>query len=557
MDRITLEVIGAALLTVAEEMGAGLIRASYSTNIKERRDCSTAIFDARGRVIAQAEHIPMHLGSLLGTVEEILRRYPAPDLHPGDMFIVNDPYAGGGTHLPDINLVAPVFAEGALWGFVANIAHHADRTGERIRNIWDEGLRITPIRLLERGTLRLDVMELLLANFALPEERQGDFRAQLAVNRLGARRLEELIGRWDAATVRAACDELLDWGERKIRAAIAAVPDGVYRFTDAMDDDGVTDRPIPVAVAITVSGETMHLDFTGSGPESRGDLNVVRGALLATVYYAVKAILDPSIPANGGFYRAITVEAPEGSIVNCRPPAPVGWRTQTCQRIADVVFGALAQALPDRVPAAGNGANAAMVFSGVDPARGGYYIYLETIGGGAGATAHADGLDGVQVHVTNTSNLPVECLEMEYPLLVEEYGLVEESGGAGRQRGGMGIRRTIEVLDHESSFLGSLDRARIAPWGLAGGKPGGCGAIILNPGGPQARALPSKLWGFRLSPGDRVSIVTPGAGGWGFTTARPIDQVRADVEDGVLPAARAAAEYPQAADALSLDRGRG
>jgi len=557
MDRITLEVIGAALLTVAEEMGAGLIRASYSTNIKERRDCSTAIFDARGRVIAQAEHIPMHLGSLLGTVEEILRRYPVAALHPGDMFIVNDPYAGGGTHLPDINLVAPVFAEDALWGFVANIAHHADRTGERIRNIWDEGLRITPIRLIERGILREDVMELLLANFALPQERQGDFRAQLAVNRLGARRLEELIGRWGATTVSAACDELLDYGERKIRAAIAAVPDGVYRFVDAMDDDGVTEQPIPVAVAITVSGDTMHLDFQGSGPESRGDLNVVRGALLATVYYAVKAILDPSIPANGGFYRAITVEAPEGTIVNCRPPAPVGWRTQTCQRIADVVFGALAQALPDRVPAAGNGANAAMVFSGVDPARGGYYVYLETIGGGAGATAHADGLDGVQVHVTNTSNLPVECLEMEYPLLVEEYGLVEESGGAGHRRGGMGIRRTIEVLGHEASFLGSLDRARIAPWGLGGGKPGGCGAIILNPGRPQARGLPSKVWGYRLSPGDRVSIVTPGAGGWGFPTERPAEQVRADVEDGVLPAERAAAEYPQAGDMLSTPRDRG
>ena len=550
MDRITLEVIGSALLTVAEEMGAALIRASYSSNIKERRDCSTAIFDARGQVIAQAEHIPMHLGSLLGTVEEILRRYPLRDLAPGDMFIVNDPYAGGGTHLPDINLVAPVFARDEPFGFVANIAHHADRTGERIRNIWDEGLRIPPIRLLERGRVREDVMELLLANFALPDERRGDFRAQLAVNRLGERRLGELIARWGLPTVRAACDELLAYGERKIRAAIAAVPDGVYRFTDAMDDDGVSAEPIPVAVRVTVQGDTMRLDFTGSGPESRGDLNVVRGALLATVYYAVKAILDPSIPANGGFYRAITVEAPDGTIVNARPPAPVGWRTQTCQRIADVIFGALAGALPERVPAAGNGANAAMVFSGVDPARGGYYIYLETIGGGAGGTARADGLDGVQVHVTNTSNLPVECLEMEYPLLVDEYALVEASGGAGRRRGGMGIRRAIEVLGHEASFLGSLDRARFAPWGLGGGKPGGRGAIVLNAGRPDERALPSKVWGFRLAPGDRVSMVTPGAGGWGPPAERPVEQVLADVEDGIISAERAAADYPQAAEAL-------
>ncbi len=550
MDRITLEVIGSALLTVAEEMGAALIRASYSTNIKERRDCSTAIFDARGRVIAQAEHIPMHLGSLLGTVEEILRRYPMAELAPGDMFIVNDPYSGGGTHLPDINLVAPVFAGDEPFGFVANIAHHADRTGERIRNIWDEGLRIPPIRLIERGRLREDVMELLLANFALPDERRGDFRAQLAVNRLGERRLGELIARWGLPTVRAACDELLAYGERKIRAAIANVKDGTYRFADAMDDDGVIDTPIPVVVSVTVKNDTMHLDFTGSGPESRGDLNVVRGALLATAYYAVKAILDPSIPANGGFYRAITVEAPEGTIVNARPPAPVGWRTQTCQRIADVIFGALAQALPDRVPAAGNGANAAMVFTGVDPARGGYYVYLETIGGGAGGTAHADGQDGVQVHITNTSNLPVECLEMEYPLLVDEYALVEQSGGAGQWRGGMGIRRVIEVLGHEASFLGSLDRARIAPWGLAGGEPGGCGAIVLNPEQSDERVLPSKVWGYRLTPGDRVSMVTPGSGGWGPPEARPVEQVLADVEDGIIGADRAGVEYPQAASSL-------
>jgi len=534
LDRITLEVIGASLLTVAEEMGAALIRASYSTNIKERRDCSTAIFDARGSVIAQAEHIPMHLGSLLGTVEEILRRYPASALHPGDMFIVNDPYAGGGTHLPDINLVAPVFAGERLFGFAANIAHHADRTGERIRTIWDEGLRIPPIRLIESGRLREDVMELLLANFAVPGERQGDFRAQIAVNRLGERRLGELIARWGADTVRAACDELLAYGERKIRAAIAAVPDGVYRFVDHMDDDGVGDEPIPIAVSVAVAGDTLHLDFSGSGPESRGDLNVVKGALLATVYYAVKAILDPTIPANGGFYRAITVDAPEGTIVNARPPAPVGWRTQTCQRIADAIFGALAQALPDRVPAAGNGANAAMVFSGVDPARGRYYVYLETIGGGAGATPRADGQDGVQVHVTNTSNLPVECLEMEYPLFVEEYALVDNSGGAGRWRGGMGIRRTIEVLNHEASFLGSLDRARLTPWGLAGGEPGGRGAIVINPGGADERTLPSKVWGFRLAPGDRASIVTPGAGGWGPPAQRPTALVQADIDDGVV-----------------------
>jgi N-methylhydantoinase B len=536
VTRITLEVIGSALLTIAEEMGTALIRSSYSTNIKERWDCSTAIFDRAGRVIAQAEHIPMHLGSMLGTVEQVIARYPADRLSPGDAFIANDPYTGGGTHLPDINLVTPVFVEGELFGFVANIAHHADRSSERIRTIWDEGLRIPPIRLYERGAVREDVMELLLTNFALPDQRRGDFRAQIAANRLGERRLLDLIARHGVATVRAACEESLAYGERKIRAAIAALPDGVYRFVDHMDDDGVADEPIPIAVAVEVAGDGMRLDFTGSGGQVAGDLNVVYGALQATVYYALKALLDPSIPANGGFYRAITVTAPEGTIVNARPPAPVAWRTQTCQRIADVIFGALAAVVPERVPAAGNGANSAMVFSGTDPQTGRYYIYLETIGGGAGATVDADGLDGVQVHITNTSNLPVECLEMEYPLMVAEYSLAHGSGGAGRHRGGLGIRRAIEVLGHEARFLGTLDRARIAPWGLQGGKPGGRGRIVLNEGTAREREVPSKVWGFPLAPGDCISMTTPGAGGYGPPAERPSALIEEDVRNGVIPA---------------------
>ena len=533
MDRVTLEVIGAALLSIAEEMGTALIKSSYSTNIKERQDCSTAIFDARGEVIAQAEHIPMHLGSLLGVVQEILARYPASALAPGDVFISNDPYTGGGTHLPDINLISPVFADGMLFGFVANIAHHADRSADRIRTIWDEGLRITPIRLAEAGRIREDVMELLLANFALPDQRRGDFRAQIAANRLGERRLAELIGRYGALTVRAACEASLAYGERKIRAAIASLPDGVWRYADAMDDDGVTPNPIPIVVTITKRGDALALDFSGSGPQCAGDINVVYFALLATVYYALKAVLDPTIPANGGFYRAITVTAPEGSIVNARPPAPVAWRTQTCQRIADVVLGALAQVVPERVPAAGNGANCAMVFSGTDPSTGKLYVYLETLAGGAGATETGDGLDAVQVHVTNTSNLPVEALESEYPLLVAEYALVEGSGGAGRHRGGLGLRRTIEVLGHEARFLGTTERARLAPWGLCGGQPGGRARLVLDPGGPNERDLPPKVWGYPLKPGDRVSIETPGAGGYGPPEERALEQRQEDERDGI------------------------
>jgi N-methylhydantoinase B len=308
----------------------------------------------------------------------------------------------------------------------------------------------------------------------------------------------------------------------------------VYRFSDAMDGDGVVPGVIPIAVAVTKRGDSMSLDFAGSGPQCEGDINVVYFALLATVYYALKAVLDPSIPANGGFYRAIRVTAPEGSIVNARPPAPVAWRTQTCQRIADVVLGALAQVVPERVPAAGNGANCAMVFSGTHPRTGALYVYLETLAGGAGATAGGDGLDAVQVHVTNTSNLPVEALESEYPLLVNEYALVEGSGGAGRHRGGLGLRRTIEVLDHEARFLGTTERAQIAPWGLCGGEPGGLARLVLNPGGPAEHELPPKVWGYPLRSGDRVAIDTPGAGGYGPPVERALADRAEDERSGIV-----------------------
>ena len=303
-----------------------------------------------------------------------------------------------------------------------------------------------------------------------------------------------------------------------------------------MDGDGVRPEPIPIAVTIAKRGDALQLDFAGSGPQCAGDINVVYFALLATVYYALKAVLDPSIPANGGFYRAIEVAAPEGSIVNARPPAPVAWRTQTCQRIADVVLGALAQIVPERVPAAGNGANCAMVFSGVDAAGGKPYVYLETLAGGSGGTIEGDGMDAVQVHVTNTSNLPVEALESEYPLLVTEYALVPGSGGAGRHRGGLGLRRTIEVLGHEARFLGTAERASIAPWGLAGGQPGGRARLLVHAAGSDEQELPPKVWGHALGPGDRVTMETPGAGGYGAPEERSLDQVARDLRDGIASA---------------------
>ncbi|MBI2202970.1 MAG: hydantoinase B/oxoprolinase family protein [Candidatus Rokubacteria bacterium] len=534
MDRITLDVIGSALLSIAEEMGEVLIKSSYSSNIKERQDCSTAVFNLAGEVVAQAEHIPMHLGSLIMIVQEILKRYPIETLRDGDVFIGNDPYTGGSTHLPDITVASPVFHDGVPVGFVANIAHHADGSGRETRSIWDEGLRIPPIRIVEAGRLREDVMELLLLNFRLPRERRGDFRAQFAANRIGAERLTELLRRYGRDTCLAAMQELLAYGERKIRAALAAVPDGVYAFEDFMDDDGAGGPPVPIRVRIEVKGGEIALDFGGTGDQVPGDINVVYLALVATVYYALKALLDPTIPANGGFYRAIRVTAPERSIVNAHPPAPVAWRTQTCQRIADVVFGALAPALPARVIGATNGANSAWVFSGTDPRTGQYYVYLETIGGGSGARATKDGLDGVQVHITNTSNLPVECLEMEYPLLVEDYALVPGSGGDGAHRGGLGLRRTIRVLRGASTFLGTLDRGRFPPWGLFGGAAGGTGSLVLNTTTP----LGSKIAGRQLCEGDAVTIVTPGAGGYGPPAQREPALMERDRREGKVSPGR-------------------
>ncbi len=535
-DRIALDVIGNALLAVAEEMGVVLIKSSYSSNIKERRDCSTALFDARGHLIAQAEHIPMHLGSLSGIVAEVLKRYPPESLRPGDVFISNDPFAGGGSHLPDITLASPVFEDGRgpLVGFVANIAHHADGGPDRPRTIWDEGLRIPPIKLAEAGRVRDDVMELLLLNFRLPEQRRGDLRAQLAANRVGEERLQALVKRYGRATCLAAMEALLDYSERRVRAAIRALPPGVYRFADVVDDDGVGQDPIPVRVAVAVEGDGVHLDFTGTGPQCAGDINVVEGALLATVYYALKAALDPDLPPNGGFHRAIRVTSPPGCLVNALPPAAMNWRTQTCQRIADVIFGALAPVLPDRVLAAGNGANTALEFSGTDPRTGRPYVYLETLGGGSGAHAHGDGLDGVQVHITNTSNLPTECLELEYPLLVEEYALVAGSGGPGRYRGGLGIRRTIRVRAHTARVMAHMDRVRVAPWGLFGGGPGGRGRLVLDPGTPEARDLPSKAYGLYLRPGQAVLVETPGAGGYGPAAERDPARVAEDAAEGKI-----------------------
>lgn len=552
-DPITAEVVGNALQSIAEEMGVALVRSAYSTNIKERRDCSCGVFASDGSLIALAEHIPVHLGSMQGLMTEIAHNLDAWDLQPGDAIIANDPYRGGGSHLPDINLIQPVFYRGELVAFVANIAHWSDVGGRSpgvgtagdSTEILQEGLRIPPTRVLVQGEIRRDLLELLLLNMRGREERLGDFRAQMASLRLGERRLLEFFDRYDVDTMVACIAELQDYSERRLRSALREIPEGTYRFSDAMDDDGISDEPLPIHVAVTVAHgaqPTIALDFTGTAVQGAGGINMVWPALLATVYYAVKAVIAPDVPPNAGFQRPIHIHAPKGSLVNAQEPAAVGGRTDACQRVVDVILGALSQVVPKRVIAASNGATTAIIFGGTQALSGRDFVYVEALAGGMGARFSTDGMDGVQVHITNTSNLPIESMELEYPLRVLHYGLVPDSGGPGKFRGGLSIQKDIETLA-PVLFSAHSDRHRIPPWGLRGGLAGGCGRFILNPGKPTEQRIRSKISGVPVRRGDVVSARTAGGGGVGSPLDRDPERVARDCAQGKVSLKQARRAY--------------
>ena len=536
VDPITVEVIGSALSSIVEEMGETLVRAAYSTNVKERRDSSTCLFDAGGRTLCQAMHIPMHLGSLIGVVEHVVARHPVETIREGDVFIGNDAYTGGGTHLPDIVMIEPVFVDGAIAAWATNIAHHADFVDRGHAHIYQEGLRIPPVRLYREGQIHQDVLDLILLNCQVPTERLNDLRAQMAANRQGIQRFRSLCGKYGRDLVLAAGEALLDYTERLTRVGIATIPPGVYAFEDRFDTDEIADEKV-FAVRIEVRGDEIFLHFD-SPPQVRAGLNLVWTGLLATVYYAVKTLVGPEIPANAGLFRPIHISAPAGTMLNCVAPAAVNSRTQTCQRVVDLIHGALAPAIPDRIIAACNGACVSSTFSGVDPRTGRFYVYLETIGGGSGARATKDGLDGVHVHITNTSNLPVEALEAEYPLVVERYALVEDSGGAGTWRGGLGLLRQIRAEGHDCHAFVHGARRRSAPWGLFGGHEGGKCRIEYSPGvEPPVRAQGL------LRHGESVTIITPGAGGYGDPRWRDRSLVRRDLAERVVSPEVARAIY--------------
>lgn len=552
LDSVLVEVIGSALSTVVEEMSGTLVRAAFSTNIKERRDCTAGLFDAQGRGIAQDEGgSPLHLGSLMGIVGSILERFPAEEIADGDTFIGNDPYNGGGSHLPDIVLATPIFVAGTLTAWAATLAHHADFGDRGHAHIFQEGLRIPPVRLVRAGQTQQELLSLILLNCQVPHERQADLRAQLSANRLAVQRYRGLCERYGADTMTQAGDELLDYTERRTRAAIAGMPDGEYHFTDRFDCPELDDE-LELRVRVRIAGEEIEVDFAGNPPQVRASVNVVWTALYATVYYAVKSLIDADIVPNAGLYRPIRVDAPLGSIVNCTLPAAVNGRSETCQRIVDLIHGALADALPQRVTAASNGANTGVHFSGRHPDTGREFVYLETIGGGSGARATKDGLDGVQVHMTNTSNLPVESLETEYPLVIEAYELIDDSGGAGEFRGGMGIRRRVRVEGEDVHFWLDTSRQRSRPWGLRGGAAGASARVVLSEG-----AGPVNHGYALLHRGDIATIETAGAGGYGPPADRAPDAIARDLAEARVTEPTAARHYPGHAAAITGNETRG
>jgi N-methylhydantoinase B len=503
LDPVTLSVLSAALSGIAEEMGAALIRSAYSSNIKERRDCSTALFDARGRMVAQAEHIPVHLGAMPEAVAAVIARTP----RPGDTFLLNDPYMGG-THLPDITVVTPCVHEDDIIGYAVARAHHSDVGGMRAgsmpsdsREIFQEGLVLPPIRLVRGGEMVDDVMRTLLANVRTPQIRRGDLRAQRAANELGARRLADLVERRGLDVITRALDEVIAYTERRARSRIGELPDGSYEASDVMEGDGTADEDIQIVARLIIEGDGLTIDFDGTADAVAGNVNCPLSVTRSACYFALRVLLDADVPANAGVLNPVEIVALEGSLVNASSPsAVVAGNVETSQRIADVVLLALSQAVD--LPAQGQGTMNNLVIGG----RG--WTYYETIGGGQGASSAGDGPSGVHVGMSNTLNTPIEALELEYPLRVERQQLALGSGGRGRYRGGDGIERSVQVLEHASVSL-LTDRRRHAPKGAYGGEDGAPGKNQLD-----GESLPSKI-DVEVNEGDVISIVTPGGGGWG------------------------------------------
>ena len=516
LDAVELEILRGSLQSVAKEMGATLGRTAFSPNIKERKDFSCALFDAEGEMVSQAEHIPVHLGSMPLSVKESLREFTFTD---GDMILLNDPYWGG-THLPDITLITPIFC-GDLLGFAACRAHHADVGGKApgsmpgdSREVFEEGIIIPPVKLYAHGTLNEDIFRLIVRNVRTPEERKGDLKAQVSACEIGKRRIGELVQKYGHEMITESFGAIMDYSERRMIKKIHEFPAGTYSAHDFMDDDGISEDPVRIAVTVTTGDSSLNFDFQGTDEQREGNINAVYAVTLSCVYYTVRCVTDPRIPPNAGCYRPLQMRVPKGCLLNpVHPHAVSAGNVETSQRIVDVLLRAFSQITPERVVAGCQGTMNNVTIGGT--VQGEPFAYYETIGGGMGARHDKKGIDGVHVHMSNTLNTPIEALEMTYPFLIREYSLRDDSGGRGKFNGGMGIVRSTRVLTDCTLSIQS-DRRKFAPYGLFGGEDGCRGRNILIRNGEEI-PLPSKTT-YQLKKGDILRIETPGGGGYGPPT---------------------------------------
>jgi N-methylhydantoinase B len=546
LDPVTVEVVRNKLDGIANEMELTLLKSSCSPIVKEGLDASASLFTLQGETLAQAVAIPIHLATLIPCIARILAEFPLETMREGDLYCMNDPYMGG-THLPDIAVIMPVFARGRPFAFAASMTHHQDVGGMApgsvptdATEVFQEGIRLPPLKLREGDTFNDTLLRILRRNVRIPETFEGDLMAQVAACSVGARRLSALADNYGDNHLTAIFADLLDRSEAMTRDALRALPSGTYHAVDFLDNDGVDlDRRIRIEVAVTVDDNGMSIDFAGSSPQVRGPFNAVPSGSLAAACYAVRAITDPTIPTNGGCFRPIALRLPEGSIVNPREPAPVNARTATIKRIAGTILKALAQAAPERVPADNGGELLVLAFGGARP-DGTRYVTGELVAGGSGASAGKDGVDVIETDATNCMNLPAEALELDAPIRVHRVALRPDSGGAGARRGGLGTVREYEILHGDVRFTHRGERHFIAPAGRAGGGNGAMARTVIHRAGGAKETVPSKLV-TTLRAGDRVVMETAGGGGYGDPAARDPAQVRADLEDGKISAEEAKA----------------
>lgn len=552
VDKITREVLRHKFDAIADEMETSLLQSAYSSIVKEAQDASAAIFDTNGRTIAQAVAIPAHLGMLIPAVETIIETHPPGEMKPDDVYLMNDPY-NGGTHLPDITIVKPIFNDDQVIALATSMAHHQEMGGKTpgsiptdATEIYQEGLRFPPLKLYDQGDENETFISILKMNVRIPNIVIGDLNAQVSACKTAERRVEQVASEFGNSTFSAAVDQLMDHAEERTRSHIEDIPDGNYSFHDFIDDDGIDHHsPIRIEATVEVNGSDLHFDFTGTDDQVTGPVNSVPSATMSAVYYVVRAITDPDIPNNAGCFVPVSMDLPEGSLVNPNPPAPVNARTVTFKRIANVLLGAFAQAIPEQVPAAGNGQLAALTFAGNNDDAA--WIYGETGAGGDGARPTKDGLDCLETDVTNCMNTPAEATEMEYPIRVWKYNLWEDSGGSGRYRGGLGTHKQFEILDDDVTLTHRRDRHDFQPWGLDGGNAAPTCETIIRHNDGNEESIPSKVIA-SLDIHDIVDVYTTGGGGYGPPTERPIEKVAQDVQDEKVSPAVAELEYGVAID---------